>query len=86
MKVKNFLKTHTFFLVWIVLMAIFNVLALAIPDLSACETWFWWGFAFTNLAFVIVAVVSFALTLSNTRIFNNIFFVYVLSIGYVAVT
>ena len=86
MKIKNFLKTHTFFLVWVVLMAIFNVLALAIPDLSTRETWFWWGFVFTNLAFVVVAVVSFALTLSNTRIFNNVFVVYVLSIGYVAIT
>lgn len=86
MKFKNFIKNNTFFLVWVVLMAIFNVLALAIPDLSTRDTWFWWGFAFTNVAFVAVAAVSFALKLSSTKIFNNVFFVYVLSIGYVAVT
>lgn len=83
---KDFLKKHTFLLVWVVLMAIFNVLALAIPDLSACAAGFWCGFVFVNIAFVIVAVVSFALTLNNTKIFNNVFFVYLLSIGYVVVS
>ena len=83
---KDFLKKHTFLLVWVVLMAIFNVLALAIPDLSACNAGFWCGFVFTNIAFVVVAVVSFALTLNNTKIFNNVFFVYLLSIGYVVVS
>ena len=83
---KNFIKKNTFFLVWLIFMAIFNVIALAVPDLSTRSTLFWWGFAFINIAFVAVAVVSFALKMSSTKIFNNVFFVYALSIGYFAVT
>ena len=78
---KNFIKKNTFFLVWLIFMAIFNVIALAVPDLSTRSTLFWWGFAFINIAFVAVAVVSFALKMSSTKIFNNVFFVYALSIG-----
>lgn len=83
---KNFIKKNTFFLVWLIFMAIFNVIALAVPDLSECSTLFWWGFAFINIAFVAVAVVSFALKMDNTKIFNNVFFAYALSIGYFAIT
>ncbi len=85
---KNFLKKHTKLVVWAALMVIFNILALVIPSnkFEDATVAYWGGFAFINVAFVLIGVVLFALQLDKTTIFNNTVMVYVFSAAYFVIT
>ncbi len=57
---KNFLKKHYMLVVLAVGLIIFDMLALVCPkDLSKLEFYFWGGFVFINLAFILTGVALF---------------------------
>ena len=85
---KTFLKKHSKLVIWAVFMLIFDLLALVIPSnkLGQATEIYWGGFAFINLAFVLIGVVLFALQLDKTTIFNNTMIAYAFSAVYFVIT
>lgn len=85
---KDFLKKHSKLVIWAVFMLIFDLLALVIPmnKLGDATVAYWGGFAFINVAFILIGVVLFALQLDKTTIFNNTVVAYAFSAVYFIIT
>ena len=85
---KDFFKKHSKVVIWAIVMVIFDLLALIIPSnkLGQATEYYWGGFAFINLAFVLIGVVLFALQLNKTVIFNNTMIAYIFSAVYFVIT
>lgn len=85
---KDFFKKHSKVVIWAIVMIIFDLLALIIPSnkLGQATEMYWGGFAFINLAFVLIGVVLFALQLNKTVIFNNTMIAYTFSAVYFVIT
>lgn len=85
---KDFFKKHTKLVAWAAFWVIFLLLALLIPsnNLKDATVAYWGGFAFINVAFILIGVVLFALQLNKTTIFSNTVVAYAVSGVYFAIT
>lgn len=84
---KNAIKKYSVLIIWAVVMVIFNFLALVLPkDLGEAKLFFWGGFAFINLAFVLVGVVMFLMQRGKGLQITNALGVYTACGIYFAVT
>lgn len=84
---KNAIKKYAVLIIWAVVMVIFNLLALVLPkDLGEAKLFFWGGFAFINVAFVLVGAVMFLMQRGKGLQVTNALGVYAACGVYFAVT
>ena len=84
---KNAVKKYAVLIIWAVVMVIFNLLALVLPkDLGEAKIFFWGGFAFINVAFVLIGVIMFLMQKGKGMQITNAAVVYTACGLYFAVT